>query len=325
MKKKMILVAAGLFAIFGLAACGSSSSEKVVTMKGGSITVDDFYTELKAQQTSQSTLQNMIITKVFDEAYGKDVSDDEVNQQFADMEEQYGGKDAFADVLENAGYTEKSYKEALKQQLAVQAGLKDHVELTDADYETAWESFHPEVEAQIIRVEDEDEANSILKDVKDKGDFTAIAKEKSTDASAADGGTITFDSQSTEYPAELTSAAFNLKDGEISDVITAMDSSTYVTYYYIVKMTSNEGKGNDMDVYKDQLEEIATNNKLADSTFTSQVIGEVLSNANVKIKDDTFADVLASYTEAFEATQTSSDAEATDATDSSEAATDATE
>ena len=58
-------------------------------------------------------------------------------------------------------------------------------------------------------------------------------------------------------PAEVQTAAFALKDGEISEVISATDASTYTTSYYIVKMVKNQDKGNDMDKYKDQITEIA--------------------------------------------------------------------
>ena len=46
---------------------------------------------------------------------------------------------------------------------------------------TAWASFHPEVEAQIIQVASEDDAKAVKKEITDGGDFTKIAKEKSTD------------------------------------------------------------------------------------------------------------------------------------------------
>ncbi|MGC3359872.1 peptidylprolyl isomerase, partial [Enterococcus faecalis] len=46
MKKKLILAAAGAMAVFSLAAC-SSASKEIATMKGSTITVDDFYNEIK--------------------------------------------------------------------------------------------------------------------------------------------------------------------------------------------------------------------------------------------------------------------------------------
>ena len=89
-----------------------------------------------------------------------------------------------------------------------------------------------------------------------------------------------------EKAAEVKEAAFKLKDGEISDVITTTNPTSYATEYYVVKMVKNQNKGNDMDKYKDQLKDIATETKLSDNAFTTKVIGEELKDANVKIKDD---------------------------------------
>lgn len=67
-----------------------------------------------------------------------------------------------------------------------------------------------------------------------------------------------FDSTTTTVPAEVKEAAFKLKDGQVSDVITSTNASTYTTEYYVVKMVKNQNKGNDMDKYKKELKEIAT-------------------------------------------------------------------
>ena len=115
---------------------------------------------------------------------------------------------------------------------------------------------------------------------------------------------VKFDSTSSDVPTEVKSAAFALKDGEISaEPIAVTDASTYQTSYYVVKMVKTQAKGNDMDKYKKTLKKIATDNKLNDSTFVTKTIGEELKKANVKIKDKTFADVLSTY---IDATKTSS-------------------
>ena len=296
MKKKLILAAAGLFSIFALAAC-SNSSQDIATMKGGTVTVDDFFDQVKGSQESQQTVQRMIIYKVFEEKYGKDVTDKEVQKEFdqiKDQAKQQGTK--IDDFLKQYGYTEKSYKAYIKQSLAFQAGLDAHIKITDEDLKAAWETFHPEVEAQIIQIGTEDEAKDLDKQLKDGGDFAKIAKEKSLDTTTKeDGGKIKFDSQTATVPAAVKEAAFKLKDGEVSDVIQATDSTGYQSTFYIVKMTKNKAKGNDMDPYKKELKEIATTAKKNDQAFTSEVIGDELKEANVKIKNDSFKDVLAGF------------------------------
>ncbi|MCL8496400.1 peptidylprolyl isomerase, partial [Apilactobacillus sp. F1] len=155
MKKKLILAAAGAMAVCSLAAC-SSGSKDIATMKGSTITVDDFYNQIKEQSTSQQAFSQMVIYKVFEEKYGDKVTDKDIQKNFDEAKEQVeaqGGK--FSDALKQAGLTEKTFKKQLKQRAAYDAGLKAHLKITDEDLKTAWASFHPEVEAQIIQVASE--------------------------------------------------------------------------------------------------------------------------------------------------------------------------
>lgn len=296
MKKKLILAAAGAMAVFSLAAC-SSGSKDIATMKGSTITVDDFYNQIKGQSTSQQAFSQMVIYKVFEDKYGNKVTDKDVQKKFDDAKEQMEAQGAkFTDALKQYGLTEKDFKKQLKQTAAFQEGMKAHLKITDEDLKTAWASFHPEVEAQIIQVASEDDAKAVKKEITDGGDFAKIAKDKSTDAATKkDGGKIKFDSQSTTVPAEVKEAAFKLKDGEVSEPIAATNAQTYQTTYYVVKMTKNKAKGNDMKPYEKEIKKIAEETKLADQTFQAKVISDELKAANVKIKDDAFKNALAGY------------------------------
>lgn len=295
MKKKLILAAAGIFSIFTLVAC-SSGTQDIASMKGATITVDDFYKQVRGSQESQNTVRNMIVYKVFEDKYGKDITDKDVQKKYDETKkaaEAQGTK--LEDYLKQQGLTEADFKKQLRQNLAFEAGLKAKVKITDEDLKEAWATFHPEVEAQIITVATEDEAKAIKKELTDGGDFTKIAKEKSTDASKKDGGKVKFDSQTQEIPAAAKDAAFKLKDGEISEPIQATDSTGYQSVYYIIKMTKNTGKGNDMKPYEKELKKIAEEAKLSNQEFVAKVISDALKEANVKIKDDAFKEVLTPY------------------------------
>ena len=315
MKKKMLIAAISALSVLTLAACSSNTGgEKIATMKGATISVQDFYDHVKTSDESKQAVSEMIVSKVFDDAYSDKVSDKDVDKQFNETKESMG--DQFATALKSSGLTEKSYKELIKQNLAFQEGLKFHIKLTDADIKTAWDSFHPEVEVQLMTAASEDDAKALLEEVKKDGaDFGKIAKEndKNTDTTyKEDGGKTKFDSLSTTISSTVQQAAYKLKDGEISDVITdsSYDSSyNVVTNYYIVKMVKNTPKGNDMEKYDKELKEIATNTYLNDSTFRNKIIGEELKKANVKIKDSTFADVLSTYIDAAESSTAESTAD----------------
>ncbi|HAZ0638294.1 TPA: peptidylprolyl isomerase [Enterococcus faecium] len=293
--KKRFLALAIVLGTGLLSGCTNAGEKTAVSYKGGTISEQEVMDSLKKMQGADSAVQQLIVYQVFEDKYGDDVSTKEIDSQYDQTKKQLG--DSFDSQLKSAGYTEQTFKDNIKQSLAFQEGLKKHIKLTDEDLKTAWESFHPEVEAQIIQVASEDDAKDVKK-AADKGDdFSKLAKDKSTDTTTKeDGGKVKFDSTTTTVPAEVKEAAFKLKDGQVSDVITSTNASTYTTEYYVVKMVKNQNKGNDMDKYKKELKEIATDTKLSDSTFQNKVIGEVLKDANVKIKDKDFENVLSTFT-----------------------------
>lgn len=293
--KKRFLALAIVLGTGLLSGCTNAGEKTAVSYKGGTISEQEVMDSLKKMQGADSAVQQLIVYQVFEDKYGDDVSTKEIDSQYDQTKKQLG--DSFDSQLKSAGYTEQTFKDSIKQSLAFQEGLKKHIKLTDEDLKTAWESFHPEVEAQIIQVASEDDAKDVKK-AADKGDdFSKLAKDKSTDTTTKeDGGKVKFDSTTTTVPAEVKEAAFKLKDGQVSDVITSTNASTYTTEYYVVKMVKNQNKGNDMDKYKKELKEIATDTKLSDSTFQNEVIGEVLKDANVKIKDKDFENVLSTFT-----------------------------
>lgn len=293
--KKRFLALAIVLGTGLLSGCTNAGEKTAVSYKGGTISEQEVMDSLKKMQGAGSAVQQLIVYQVFEDKYGDDVSTKEIDSQYDQTKKQLG--DSFDSQLKSAGYTEQTFKDSIKQSLAFQEGLKKHIKLTDEDLKTAWESFHPEVEAQIIQVASEDDAKDVKK-AADKGDdFSKLAKDKSTDTTTKeDGGKVKFDSTTTTVPAEVKEAAFKLKDGQVSDVITSTNASTYTTEYYVVKMVKNQNKGNDMDKYKKELKEIATDTKLSDSTFQNKVIGEVLKDANVKIKDKDFENVLSTFT-----------------------------
>lgn len=293
--KKRFLALAIVLGTGLLSGCTNAGEKTAVSYKGGTISEQEVMDSLKKMQGADSAVQQLIVYQVFEDKYGDDVSTKEIDSQYDQTKKQLG--DSFDSQLKSAGYTEQTFKDSIKQSLAFQEGLKKHIKLTDEDLKTAWESFHPEVEAQIIQVASEDDAKDVKK-AADKGDdFSKLAKDKSTDTTTKeDGGKVKFDSTTTTVPAEVKEAAFKLKDGQVSDVITSTNASTYTTEYYVVKMVKNQNKGNDIDKYKKELKEIATDTKLSDSTFQNKVIGEVLKDANVKIKDKDFENVLSTFT-----------------------------
>lgn len=298
-KKRIALVATGLMSTLLLTACGNSDDSKdLVSIKGGGITQEQYYDKIKTQSTNEQILQQMIIAKVAHNKYGSKVSDEEVNKQYEQVKKAQGSD--FDTQLKAQGYTEKSFKEYLRQSLEIQAMLKANIKVTDSELKKAWKSYHPKVEAQIIQVAEKSTATKLEKQLKkDPDKFTSLAKKNSA-LNASDGGKISFDSTSTEVPSNVQSAAWKLKNGEISSVISAeqTDPSTYQTVksYYIVKMNKQSDKGNDYKKYKSELTAIVQAEQLNDASFVQKTIKKELKEADVKINDKDLSGVLASFT-----------------------------
>ncbi len=75
-----------------------------------------------------------------------------------------------------------------------------------------------EVHARHILVASEDEAKAIEEQLKKGADFAALAKEKSKDPGAADGGDLGYFTKDQMVP-EFADAAFKLEKGQISDPV----------------------------------------------------------------------------------------------------------
>lgn len=293
--KKLVAGLVTLASVVTLAACQSTNENtKVITMKGDTITVKDFYEDAKNAASSQQAMLNLVLTRVFEDQYGKDVSSKEVEKAYNKTAEQYGT--SFANALAGAGLTKESYKRQIRTTMLVEHAVKEAAkkELTDANYKKAYESYSPKMTTEVITLDTEDAAKAVLGEVKAEGaDFAAIAKEKTTAAAKKIG--YTFDSGDTKLPADLVKKASSLKEGEISDVISVLDPATYQNKFYIVKVTKKTEKSGDWKTYKKRLKTIVLDEKTKDTTFQNKVIAKALDKANVKIKDKAFANILTQY------------------------------
>ncbi|HEO0229790.1 TPA: peptidylprolyl isomerase PrsA [Streptococcus agalactiae] len=285
-----------LMSVATLAACSGKTSNgtNVVTMKGDTITVSDFYDQVKTSKAAQQSMLTLILSRVFDTQYGDKVSDKKVSEAYNKTAKGYGN--SFSSALSQAGLTPEGYKQQIRTTMLVEYAVKEAAkkELTEANYKEAYKNYTPETSVQVIKLDAEDKAKSVLKDVKaDGADFAKIAKEKTT---ATDKKVeYKFDSAGTSLPQEVMSAAFKLDKNGVSDVVSTVDSTTYKTSYYIIKVTDKTEKKSDWKSYKNRLKEVILKDKTSDRAFQNKVISKALEKANVKIKDKAFAGILSQY------------------------------
>jgi peptidyl-prolyl cis-trans isomerase C len=109
-----------------------------------------------------------------------------------------------------------------------------------------------EVHARHILVESEDEAKAIEAELKKGADFAELAKKKSKDPGAADGGDLGFFTKDQMVP-EFSTVAFALEPGKISDPVKSQFG------WHVIKVEEKRSrKAPDFDQVKAQIETYVT-------------------------------------------------------------------
>ncbi|MDY4761149.1 peptidylprolyl isomerase PrsA [Streptococcus thoraltensis] len=297
MKKqtKLLSGVVTFMSVLALAACSQEASPKdnLVTMKGDTITVSDFYNQAKDTTAGRQAMLTLVLDRVFQEQYGDKISDKEVTKAYNEQVDAYGSN--FSAALTSAGMTEKTYKQQIRVKKMIEYAVEKAAkkELTDSNYQKAYQAYTPETTAEVIKLDTEEKAKEVLEKAKAEGaDFAKVAK----DNTKSDKVDYKFDSSDTTLPKEVKDAAFKLKEGEVSELVKVVDTTNYKPNYYIVKTIKKESKNPDWKTYKKRLTETILNEKKSDATFQNQVIGKTLEKANVKIKDKSFSNILSQYT-----------------------------
>ena len=204
MKTKLTAILLAVFLVTGLAGCGSKvPAGTVATVNGVAISQEELdanfnqfmqmyeaYGVDTSDETLQINLRNSLLESlivqelIVQEAENREitVSDEDVNAYIQSVKDSYGDADAYVKVLEENGYTEASYAEAVREQMVIELFRDDLVN-------------HPEVvdvaKARHILVTTEEEALDVIAQLDKGADFAALAQDISTDmGSAVDGGNL---------------------------------------------------------------------------------------------------------------------------------------
>lgn len=287
--KKTAAVLAALGVALSMAACSNGSSSTVASYKGGKITQQQYYDEMKKSQSGQSTLANMIIYRALNEQYGSKVSSSEVNKQYNNYKKQYGSQ--FSAVLQQNGMTPSSFKQNLKTNLLSEAALKDIKKVTKAQEKKAWKTYQPKVTVQHILVSKKSTAQKIIKELKAGKSFASLAKKYSLDTATKNnaGKLPAFDSTDTTLDPSFKTAAFKLKTGEVTSTPVKSQFG-----YHVIKMIKHPSKGTFAE-HKKTIDNLIYASMAQDQTTMREVIATVLKRANVSIKDSDLKNVLSSY------------------------------
>jgi len=237
----ILLVAFIIVAIKAFSTSGDSAS--VAEVNGVEITENQLYQALLPGGNGDKALDNLINYELVNQEVEKQsvtVTQADIDHELDTLKKSMGGDDAFNMALQQYSMTIEDLKPDLRQQAQFRKLLEPKVTVTDEDiknyYEQNKESFAtPEqVRASHILVGSKEEADAILKQLNEGGDFAAIAKEKSLDTSNKDsGGDLNFFGRG-QMEAAFEDAAFKLKVGEVSEPV----QTSYG--YHIIKVTDRK-------------------------------------------------------------------------------------
>jgi peptidyl-prolyl cis-trans isomerase C len=182
------------------------------------------------------------------------VTDAEIESSIQQMRSQLPSEDAFKKALEARGMTLEKRKDDTRIDISINKMVESEVATQAAPSDVQVREFYDKnpdkfkqdeaVRAShiLFRVDETadaatkkkamDEAQSVLKQARSGADFAELAKKHSADGSAQQGGDLNFFTRGQMVPA-FDQAAFALKPGEISDIVTTQFG------YHIIKVTEH--------------------------------------------------------------------------------------
>lgn len=184
---------------------------------------------LDFKQRLLDNLINAMLIRQAAEERGIKVTDKDVEDQIDELQAQFQSEEEFLAQLKNAGMDEAALERQVRDQLITDqliAQLTEDIQIAEADIEQYYngnkEQFMDPAAVHtahiLFEADDRATAEEVLAELKDGGDFAALAKQYSSDAaSASKGGDL--DWPTMPLPAAYEAAAQQLAPGEISGIV----------------------------------------------------------------------------------------------------------
>ncbi|MEF7440078.1 peptidyl-prolyl cis-trans isomerase [Paenibacillus lautus] len=241
-----------------------SGNEAIAKVNDVNITKDNLYDELVSVGGKQ-TLNSMITEELIQQELKNKsitVTDADVNKEVDALKASFPSEEQFNMALQQNGMTLDNLKEQTKTQVELKKLMADKIKVTDEEVKEVYDqnkaSFAtPEqVRASHILVETKEEAEAIVKQLKEGADFATIAKEKNQDATKDTGGDLNFFGRG-EMDPTFEEAAFKLKKDEISEPVKSSFG------YHIIKVTDRKEATNPtLEEKKDEIRSQLENQKV---------------------------------------------------------------
>lgn len=257
----------------------------VATIGKEQIKESDLYKKMVVTYGNE-TLETIINERLIDlEITSKNikVTKEDIQKEIDGLVEQYGGKEVLDNQLKQSGTTEEKLKHDITKFLQMKQIYKEVVPVTEQEIESFYQEHKTElatkeqVKASHILVEDEETANEVYQKLQEGKDFSALAKEYSTDkANSEVGGDLGYFTRGAMVD-EFDDVAFKTGVGEMSKPF----KSNYG--YHILKVTGKKaGKEATLDKeMKEHIEAIIQEQKL-ESKYPDYIKG-LKEKYNVKV------------------------------------------
>lgn len=309
-RKKVIYLTLALVISLLITGCGKKAELKdnntAVSLKGGKITANNYYEELKKDADSIEKLVNMIDHKLLDKKYPSDSEEESsINSQIENIKSYY--KDDEATYLS----TIKSYfgvnsEDELRKVLSLEykrnKAVKDYIEknLTDAEINKYYEeNIYGDIKASHILIsidakedasDDEKEkakekalkkAKKVIKELDEGKKFSDLAKKYSDDdATKSKGGDLGYFNKD-DMDGSFWNAALELKKDEYTKE--PVESS----YGYHIILKTGEKEKKTLKGVKSSIKETLTSDKLSnDKALYYKTLMSIREDKKVTFKDN---------------------------------------
>ncbi len=201
--------------------------------------------------TSEDKIRASILDELINETlvmqaasdHDVEITDEQINVQITALEQRYGSKNQFNEVLKEQGFTLDSLKLQLKYSLTAQAiasKLVPESSVTDKEARAYYTEHKEDYSIQagkrvsqiLFPLNQEKQAAAVLKQLKGGADFAEMAKKYSTDtATAAKGGDMGWPTGQ-PYVQAFQTAVDKLEKGELSGLVKSSNG------YHIILCTN---------------------------------------------------------------------------------------
>lgn len=289
--KKLLVTTFATTALL-LAGCSDEGAE-VASTEAGRIREQDLYAEMKNEPlqngmtVGETVLQKLLLTDIFEIAYGDQVSDEDVEAEFEASAEGFNSVEEYEELLEMQGLSPDYVRSNIRLSLLMDEAVRDRVEITDEQVEQAYEAGQPQFTAQHILVEDEDLANDIIEQLEDGADFGELVTEHSQDPGSLETeGTYSFNEG--EMVEEFENSVKELEEGEL----TAEPVETAHGFHIIRRLELDYAP---LDEQREEIEQQMLAMYSQDQAFMNEIITELAEEANIQIADEDLKGAMAAF------------------------------